>query len=178
MPLAYFQKETALHPHRVSGGGLSTMKTLFGDYGRVEDLTTRNSIVETTEFFTGGTDIVDGGAGNDFIFGGPVAFPLFLITLLYLERNTPLANRRRSSPWTPHAYMLVAFVGGLFYFYNTVDIISDFEFKTTDDGGKKTAEALREVSLPGPPGCQNLRSDVHNFLQPYSSKRELHFLEA
>ena len=69
--------------------------------------------------------------------------------------------------------------GDIADFYNTVDIISDFEFKTTDDGGKKTAEALREVSrCLDPPGCQNLRSDVHNFLQPCSSKRELHFLEA
>ena len=42
--------------------------------------------------------------------------------------------------------------GDIADFYNTVDIISDFEFKTTDDGGKKTAEALREVSLPGPTG--------------------------
>lgn len=80
-----------------------------------------------------------------FIFGGPVAFPLFLITLLYLERNTPLANRRRSSAWTPHAYMLVAFVGGLFYFYNTVDMIREAQQRALVQGVEARAPSPANV---------------------------------
>lgn len=60
----------------IGGAGSDTLiggsgnDVLLGDNGRVTWSGGQLRQAATTDFFTGGNDILDGGAGNDFMFGG------------------------------------------------------------------------------------------------------------